>query len=39
MLQRDYMSAVRAWKRQAKKSETMLADTHSVELLQQEEQS
>ncbi len=36
LLQRDYMSAVRAWQRQANKSETTLADTHSVERLQQE---
>ena len=36
MLKRDYMCTVRAWQRQASKAESTLADTHSVELLQQE---
>ena len=36
LLQRDYKAAVRAWQRQANKSEATLADIHTVELLQQE---
>ena len=35
-LQRDYVTAVRAWRKQANKAEAVLVDSNDVELLQQE---
>ena len=36
LLERDYTTAVRAWRRQANKAESALADSADVDLLQQE---